>query len=810
MRLISCHIENFGKIHDKDFNFNKYLNVINEENGWGKSTFAAFIKAMLYGFDTKKEKGSFEKERNIYKPWQGGTYGGELIFEHHDKMYKIVRKFGNTEKNDSFQLFDLGTNLETKDFTKHLGEEIFDLDRNSFARSIFIAQNDCSFDTSDQINAKLGNLVENTNDMNNFETAQSRIKDALNKLSPTRKTGSIKKGKDAITAIQMDLKSLNAAEEGYKKVSALIEKESERRSFLEKNRAKLTAEQKYVSEAGAKIAEQNNFRQLSKIEDEKTSLYNEARQFFPGDIPEVDKIEKITEDVHTLVKLGQNADLCKLGNEERKTYEDLGEKLNNGAADEAMLYEAITENIKRLEDSRKQKEELSEKKIELTNLENLFQANQLKRQEGIPDKDNVGKGKTYATMIFTAIAIALLIIAIINGKDTSTFMFSIIGTAVFLVVAVVLLGISKKEKVSADRHYSRYMQQIRDEDDREMRSLSASRIQIEGLENHIEQARTDIKSFLDSYEFNVDSEEKYQSMLYELRNLKDTYDELHEKEVKYNEASKRYEELNDNIYNRLVVYFEDLQKNPTDYSNKLTILSNKVTECQLAKDAMIKAQNDKDAFMDMHDNKDLFSEYVIEHSLTDLNEKIDKIDEDLNEIRDNIEKYNRQMNDLSEQLDKRDAKLEELHELEDKNEKEQRNFAILEKTTELLQEAKEQFTSRYMTPVANAFRKYYQKITGDTNDNWQLDANISIKMKESGEYRDTAWFSTGYQDLIGVCMRLALVDAMFPLEKSFLILDDPFVNLDDEKLDRANELVSAVSKDYQVIYFTCHSARLPR
>ena len=88
MRLIKCHIDNFGKLHDKDYVFNKSLNVFNGENGSGKSTFADFLKAMLYGFDNKKEKGAFEKERNIYKPWQGGTYGGELEFEYQDKIIK--------------------------------------------------------------------------------------------------------------------------------------------------------------------------------------------------------------------------------------------------------------------------------------------------------------------------------------------------------------------------------------------------------------------------------------------------------------------------------------------------------------------------------------------------------------------------------------------------------------------------------------------------------------------------------------------------------------------------------------------------
>ena len=69
MKLIACHINNFGKLSDLNINFNDGVNVINQPNGWGKSTLAAFMKAMLYGFDTKKEPGAFERERKLYKPW---------------------------------------------------------------------------------------------------------------------------------------------------------------------------------------------------------------------------------------------------------------------------------------------------------------------------------------------------------------------------------------------------------------------------------------------------------------------------------------------------------------------------------------------------------------------------------------------------------------------------------------------------------------------------------------------------------------------------------------------------------------------
>ena len=114
-----------------------------------------------------------------------------------------------------------------------------------------------------------------------------------------------------------------------------------------------------------------------------------------------------------------------------------------------------------------------------------------------------------------------------------------------------------------------------------------------------------------------------------------------------------------------------------------------------------------------------------------------------------------------------------------------------------------------MDPISNGFSKYYRMLTGDAQADWVIDANINLKVREQGELRDTRWLSAGYQDLIGVCMRLALVEAMYKEEKPFLILDDPFVNLDREKVECGNKLLLEVADEYQVIYFTCHDSRSP-
>ena len=55
MKLLKCHIENFGKLSGYDYEFKDGLNTIKENNGYGKTTFAKFIKAMFYRMEEKRK-----------------------------------------------------------------------------------------------------------------------------------------------------------------------------------------------------------------------------------------------------------------------------------------------------------------------------------------------------------------------------------------------------------------------------------------------------------------------------------------------------------------------------------------------------------------------------------------------------------------------------------------------------------------------------------------------------------------------------------------------------------------------------------
>lgn len=142
MKLLYCEILTFGNLKNMRVDLRDGLNVFLRENGWGKTTFCAFIKDMLYGIGEKRTKSIAENDRIKYEPWSGGTFGGSLGFEQNGKRYRIERTFGKTPAQDTFRVYDEQTKMLTCDFSAYgdkIGEALFGIDRDAFERAVFFA-----------------------------------------------------------------------------------------------------------------------------------------------------------------------------------------------------------------------------------------------------------------------------------------------------------------------------------------------------------------------------------------------------------------------------------------------------------------------------------------------------------------------------------------------------------------------------------------------------------------------------------------------------------------------------------------------
>lgn len=795
MKLLSCHIDNFGKLSDLSIDFADGVNLFHEPNAWGKSTLAAFLRVMFYGFDSKKESGSFDKERVVYRPWQGGTFGGELDFAYQDKTYRISRTFGKTEKTDAYHLYDLSTNLECHDFSSEIGSEIFGLDSASFKRSAFIAQNDCESGSTDAINAKLGNLAENTNDINNFESATKRIHDRMNKLSPDRATGSMKKRKNMITLLTEELRSYEAAESAAQELSQKLADKQAQRKELSDIRGQYAKALQVASEENRRENLKHNYQLLcDEVEHGKVSVA-QYTDVFPERVPEDEEFQQKNQDVQMMGVLKTTLYNLGLTDEEKAQYAKLADMFEEGCPDEAQIRD-MDQQLEKLAKLREQKSQL-ETKI------SYFEAMAMKREEPVaPVKKRIGMIVPVILLFLSGIAAAVAGFAV---PDFAKYSMLFIGAGAFAVVIGIFLLAMRKALADRDVRRAKELRLQYQEEERKLREpVEEIQKTMDEASGEAERIQQRAQKFLENYHLAYEIRDA-RSSLYELKNQIHEYERLKTRAAKSDAAREEF----DSIRESLLAFGKSTGVDfGEDIAAGLSQLQMKAAEYRLAVKAYEQACRKKAEFEQEHPMDEITSIEKCPYTLDELNEMIRDVDDRIEDVRDAIEQYTHQLEDMQEQLDVRDEKQEQLEICNRDQEQEAQTYHTLQLTQEFLQTAKEQFSARYLGPIENGFGKYYELLTGDTSGNWMVNANIAVQMKEQGELRETKWLSAGYQDLLGVCMRLALVDAMYPEEKPFLVLDDPFVNLDEEKVKHGNELLQKISGEYQILYFTCHSSRM--
>ena len=798
MKLLACHIDNFGKLCDVTLQFCDGLNVINEANGWGKSTLATFLKVMFYGLDSKKNVGAFEKERVMYRPWQGGAFGGEVDFELDGKQYRISRTFGRTEKTDEFHLYDLSTNLESYDFSEDIGSEIFELDSASFKRSIYIAQNDCASEASDGINAKLGNLAENTDDINNFESASRQLKEILNQLTPDRVTGNIKKRKNYITQLSQELRSFEAAQDGLEGVKEKEQQVLAQIQKVQEVRKNYTDALVVASEDSRRKALYAQYDAMCQEVEEKEKKKDSYKTYFPSGIPTDAEFQTQMQSIAKMNELQNVISEYEFSTEETEEYHALTEMFENGVPKEQEI-DAVLQMFHEID---KQKEEIGRQEAKVSDLNTEL--------EQKPETPKFSGELAYKLCLIIGIVIALVGAGALAGWYFG--LLPMIKEQILLIAAVgagvcgVALGIVSTVwgmRVSNERKAWQTM--VEDETERMEGRVKNLNGTITSMKEDVRKVYGTIGKFLGTFHIYCEVSE-YQQKLYELKGQAAEYLRLKERQSICESKKSTYEELHNKVLEFMQRYQFPYEK---DEAHSLNQLQTKATEYQMADMAYQEVCLKRENFEKQQDKSFWTRQALCPYSLEELNTWIAQADEKLENLKTARSQYARQLENLQEQLDLCDEKKTELKELHEEQKKDMQKYHIFKMTQNFLQQAKEQFTARYMAPIAEGFAKYYSKLTGDDRQNWMLDANINLRVKEQGELRETHWLSAGYQDLIGVCMRLALVDAMYHEEKPFLILDDPFVNLDQEKVAAGNELLLEVAKEYQVIYFTCHDSRSP-
>ena len=149
----------------------------------------------------------------------------------------------------------------------------------------------------------------------------------------------------------------------------------------------------------------------------------------------------------------------------------------------------------------------------------------------------------------------------------------------------------------------------------------------------------------------------------------------------------------------------------------------------------------------------------------------------------------------------------ELINLKEKAQEISKQVEVFDLVKTFLENANETLTQKYISPMTQNFLVYLNKLLGAELGKISIDSNMNLTFEQKGSARSKKYLSAGMRDVVDLCMRFALVDSIFPNEKPTIVLDDPFVNLDDKNTKRGLELLENISKDRQIVYFACHSSR---
>ena len=275
MKLLKLHIENFGKLSNQDIDFVDGINQIYKENGWGKSTLTFFIKAMFYGMSAKTRGEDYKSERTRFLPWQGGIYGGYIIYQIDGKEYKVTRTFAKTPEDDTFELLDKSTNLIEKNEMKPLGEQIFGVGVETFTMTVFFSQLDFKSSLNDSISSSLVGLDKYQNDLDKVDKAIKILKE--NKSGLKR----LIVGKSELERLKLSfnennskLIKLNDEKQGQ------LEKEQDLIKELENIKSRFESEREKISYQELKFQEKVEFEsQVNQLNNQINQLKNQKESY---------------------------------------------------------------------------------------------------------------------------------------------------------------------------------------------------------------------------------------------------------------------------------------------------------------------------------------------------------------------------------------------------------------------------------------------------------------------------------------------------------------------------------------------------
>ena len=247
----------FGKLENQVLELQPGMNIIEAPNEWGKSTWCAFLVAMLYGIETRArttQAALAEKEK--YAPWSGSPMEGRMDLEWNGRDITIERRTKGRTPFGVFKAYETETGLEVEELTAaNCGQMLLGVEKSVFTRTGFLRLADLPVTQDEALRRRLNALVTTGDESGAGEALGAKLKELKNACRYNR-SGLLPRAEAELAALeekQRELARLNREAEQI----ALWQEQTEKHLCQLKNHRTAIAYQKALADqARVREAEQ--------------------------------------------------------------------------------------------------------------------------------------------------------------------------------------------------------------------------------------------------------------------------------------------------------------------------------------------------------------------------------------------------------------------------------------------------------------------------------------------------------------------------------------------------------------------------
>ncbi len=282
-RIDRIEIVSFGKLRNRVIELTDGLNVLTAPNESGKSTLAAFLRFVFYGFTDGRKKELYENDKKLYTPWETPKCEGSVTVTRGGRQYRAYRNI--TGNKEICTLTEVSTGRQLPDAAAP-GMVLFGVGEEVFGRTLFFKQLTVPTGKDGVMAEQLQNIAVSADEQVGSRKAIERLTKAKNELKGRAGSGVIPNLETESIRLES---ALAEARNEHAEIELLRAEQQKQKNLLADNAASMERVQDELQnitrfEAAKKLAQ---LQSLQKERDDARAAYEEANAACRGVTAEV-------------------------------------------------------------------------------------------------------------------------------------------------------------------------------------------------------------------------------------------------------------------------------------------------------------------------------------------------------------------------------------------------------------------------------------------------------------------------------------------------------------------------------------------